>query len=99
MAIAILRLPNGLDYSFLKPEYIPAAPYQNIATSYDNPIAVSNDNLSVKPSKLMHVDSNFNLNGMDQSNSNGNSYTTPQRGKYSLSCQNNNEITSKFNYL
>lgn len=84
VAIAILRLPNGLDYSFLKPEYIPAAPYKNIATCYDNPIAISNDNLSVKPSKLMHVDSNLNLEAMDHSNSNGNSYTTPQRGKYSI---------------
>lgn len=79
--MAILRLPNGLDYSFILPEYIPAAPYKNIATSYDNPIAISTDNLSLKPPKLMHVDSNLNLAGMDQSNSNGNSYTTPQRGK------------------
>lgn len=83
VAIAILRLPNGLDFSFLSPNYIPAAPNNKIA-SYDNPVAISNEHLFVKPSKLMHVDSNLNLESMDQSNSNGNSYTIPQKGNCTL---------------
>lgn len=80
MAVAILSLPNGVDFSEYQPLYksngVSAngqSPFVNFAL--DQAIA----NLSVKPMKLMHVDSNLNLEGYNTSNSN--SITIPQQGK------------------
>ena len=86
MAVAIVRLPNGLDFSDLTPEYTSVHMDTNALTvnssfSNFNSLTISNDDLSLKPSKLMHCDSNLNLEGM-MTHSNTNSYTLPQPRKH-----------------
>lgn len=90
MAVAIFRLPNGLDFSDLTPEYTSVHMDTNGLTANSsfsnlNSLTVSNDDL-LKPSKLMHCDSNLNLEGMiTHSNSNTNSYTLPQPREHKMS--------------
>jgi hypothetical protein len=55
-------MPNGLDYSYILP-----APNGNVNPSFEHSNAPSTDNLHVGASKLMHVDSNLNLTGIDPS--------------------------------
>lgn len=89
MAVAIVRLPNGLDFSDLTPDYTSVHMDTNGLTANSsfsnfNSLTVSNDDLSLKPSKLMHCDSNMNLEGM-MTHSNTNSYTLPQPRKHKRS--------------
>ena len=81
MAVAILSLPNGIDFS----EYSPQYKTNGILNGSNSPfvnfsLGQSTDNLSLKPVKFMHVDSNLNLEGLASSNSN--SITIPQQGKF-----------------
>lgn len=77
MSVAILSMPNGIDFS----EFIPL--YKHNGTPQCDSVAISlsqsHEDLSPKPMKLMHMDSNLNLDGIESSNSN--SYTIPQTGK------------------
>lgn len=77
MAVAILSLPTGIDFSEYSPQY------KNIGVSNTGHVNFamerSHDDLTpmgMKPIKLMHVDSNLNLEGLD---SNSNSYVIPQQ--------------------
>lgn len=75
MAVAILSMPNGVDFS----DYLPQ--YKGITHSHSmKSFGRSTDDLtmSIKPLKLMHIDSNLNLEGLGGSNSN--SITIPQPG-------------------
>lgn len=77
MAVAILSLPNGLDFSEYSPQYKTTGLVHSHSVNFS--IDQSMDDLSVKPIKLMHVDSNLNLEGLGSSNSN--SITIPQPGE------------------
>lgn len=75
MAVAILRLPKGQDYSHLNLEVVnPAFSTNGLLTRNDS--AISNLGQSpehitgdLKASQLMHADSNLNLAGMISSHS------------------------------
>lgn len=78
MAVAILRLPTGIDFSEYSPQYKnngQVLGHTNFAVEHSN-----NDlaHLGVKQIKLMHVDSNLNLEGLGSSNNN--SIVIPQQG-------------------
>lgn len=79
MAVAILSLPSGVDFSEYSPQYKSSgqpnghSPFVNFAMDQ------SIENLSLKPMKFMHVDSNLNLEGLASSNST--SITIPQQGQ------------------
>ena len=75
MSVAILSLPNGVDFSELCPQY-KATGLSHSQSNFS--LAQSSDDLSLKPMKIMHVDSNLNLEGLGSSNSN--SITIPQQG-------------------
>jgi hypothetical protein len=69
MAVAILSLPNGVDFS----EYCPQYKTNGMSHSHSINFSLgqsSDDLLAVKPMKMMHVDSNLNLEGLGSSNSN-----------------------------
>lgn len=73
MALAILRLPNGLDFSHLNTEIVSSpGGLPDLNGSHNNLQAISTiiteDGLTV-PQKLMHVDSNFSLDLLAGSNS------------------------------
>lgn len=75
MAVAILSMPSGVDFSDFFPQY------KGISHSHSmKSFGRSTDDLtlSIKPLKLMHIDSNLNLEGLGSSNSN--SITIPQPG-------------------
>ncbi|XP_055636768.1 bumetanide-sensitive sodium-(potassium)-chloride cotransporter-like isoform X2 [Toxorhynchites rutilus septentrionalis] len=76
MALAILRLPNGLDFSHLNTEIVSSpGGLPDFSGSHINLQTIStiiaDDGLTV-PQKLMHVDSNFSLDLLAGSNN-----TTP----------------------
>lgn len=75
MAVAILSLPSGIDFS----EYIPE--YKEIHEMHNTPsIRFSSDLPDTDGSKvlkIMHVDSNLNLEAMETSNA---SINMPQLG-------------------
>ena len=80
MAVAILSLPNGIDFSDYQPQYTKISGHPGLTHSASiNFLAHSDNDLTVKPMKLMHVDSNLNLEGLSSSNSN--SITIPQQGE------------------
>lgn len=76
MAVAILRLPTGINFSEYSPRYENTGVTQSVNFAFQH----SNEELSfgLKPLKLMHVDSNLNLEGLETSNSN--SFVIPQQG-------------------
>ncbi|KAL1379867.1 hypothetical protein pipiens_003705 [Culex pipiens pipiens] len=80
MSLAILRLPNGLDFSHLTTEIVaepagmPAAVGSN--SNFQTISTVLTDGLR-PPRKLMHVDSNLNLDSANGSNDN--TLTIPQQ--------------------
>lgn len=82
MSLAILRLPNGLDFSHLTTEIVaepagmPAAVGSN--SNFQTISTVLTDGLR-PPRKLMHVDSNLNLDSANGSNDN--TLTIPQQGR------------------
>lgn len=59
-AIAILRMPNGLDYSFILPQ-----PNGGANHAFEHSNNSSSNNLHVASSRIMHVDSNMNLPDID----------------------------------
>ncbi|TMW51827.1 hypothetical protein DOY81_003072 [Sarcophaga bullata] len=77
MGVALLRLPDGLDFSELNPEisYAGSNGLGHINTAnakgFTNLLAPQGNTAS----DLLHVDSNLNLAGLDSANS---SYTVPQ---------------------
>lgn len=77
MGVALLRLPDGLDFSELNPEisYAGSNGLGHINTAnakgFTNLLAPQGN----AASELLHVDSNLNLAGLDSANS---SYTVPQ---------------------
>lgn len=75
MSVVILSLPNGVDFSEFCPQYKVNGLSHSQSMSI---IGQSTDDLSSKPMKIMHVDSNLNLEGLASSNSN--SITNPQQG-------------------
>lgn len=81
MSVAILSLPNGVDFSEFFPQYRNNGMSKSHSINFS--LEQSRDDLSkevLKPMhKMMHVDSNLNLEGMGSSNSN--SITIPQPGK------------------
>ncbi|XP_062565625.1 bumetanide-sensitive sodium-(potassium)-chloride cotransporter isoform X2 [Armigeres subalbatus] len=78
MALAILRLPNGLDFSDLNAEIVtrPVATPDNLKESNNAISTISSDGLR-PPQKLMHIDSNLNLESYGGS-TNQLSSVTPQ---------------------
>lgn len=77
MAVAILSLPSGVDFSDFFPQY--KSPGLSHSQSMNFSLGRSTDDLTLKPMKIMHVDSNLNLEGMGSSNSN--SIVIPQQGE------------------
>ncbi|XP_029733780.2 bumetanide-sensitive sodium-(potassium)-chloride cotransporter isoform X1 [Aedes albopictus] len=65
MSLAILRLPNGLDFSDLTTEIVTrTVPMPNVLGSSNNAIStISSDGMRT-PRNLMHVDSNLNLDSL-----------------------------------
>lgn len=77
MSLAILRLPNGLDFSNLTTEIVTRSAPEPCPKEIHNAISmISSDGLQA-PQKLMHVDSNLNLESMVGSNQQT-TITTPQ---------------------
>ncbi|GAB0086660.1 bumetanide-sensitive sodium-(potassium)-chloride cotransporter [Sergentomyia squamirostris] len=76
LSVAILRLPNGTDYSHLNVE-IPHTPVHggltasnssvNLNTIYGN---MTGELLAIRPNRFMHADSNLNLAALGTSNQN-----------------------------
>ncbi|XP_065092680.1 bumetanide-sensitive sodium-(potassium)-chloride cotransporter-like isoform X2 [Ochlerotatus camptorhynchus] len=61
MSLAILRLPNGLDFSHLTTEIVTRSVPEPSPKEINNAISmISSDGIQT-PRKLMHVDSNLNL--------------------------------------
>lgn len=83
MAVAILSLPTGIDFSDYFPQYKSSdSNGMSKSQSMNFCLDKSVDDLSLKPiQKMMHIDSNLNLEGMTSSNSN--SITIPQQGNQS----------------
>ncbi|KAH8278959.1 hypothetical protein KR018_011778 [Drosophila ironensis] len=76
MGVALLRLPNGLDFSELSSEVtMPANGMGHMHTA--NAQGFTNELMPAAnaASELLHIDSNLNLAGMDSPNT---SYTMPQ---------------------
>ncbi|KAG5681039.1 hypothetical protein PVAND_010505 [Polypedilum vanderplanki] len=71
MAVAILSLPSGIDFS----QYVPEYKEQTPAVHFASEITSSRDEFASKTLKMMHIDSNLNLEGMVSSTT---SITTPQ---------------------
>lgn len=87
MAVAILSFPNGIDFSDYCPQYKSTGISHSTSINFN--LGQSADDLSLKPMKIMHVDSNLNLEGLDTSNSN--SFTIPQQGEIKLDIVDRNE--------
>lgn len=82
MALAILRLPNGLDFSHLTTELVTRSVPEPSHKELTNAISmISSDGIQT-PRKLMHVDSNLNLDTI--AGSNQPTFATPQAGKLSI---------------
>lgn len=81
MAVAILSLPNGIDFSDYKPQYKNTGILTKSSSAINfNVNNTADDFLKLpRPLKMMHVDSNLNLEGLSSSNSN--SITIPQPGE------------------
>jgi len=91
MAVAILRLPNGINFSYLNLDIqFSDTPPVGLSVNNSNaqlPTVMSSSNLSVydgmigdinvKSRKLMHADSNLNIEALG-GNSNSNTITVPQ---------------------
>lgn len=92
MAVAILSLPTGLDFADYSPQYQTTGLVNSHAVSFS--LDQSMDDLSVKPLKLMHIDSNLNLAGLGSSNSN--SITIPQQGEIDSLCRENFNVRPTF---
>ncbi|EDV92859.1 bumetanide-sensitive sodium-(potassium)-chloride cotransporter [Drosophila grimshawi] len=78
MGVALLRLPNGLDFSELTPEVtMPANNLGHMHTA--NAQGFTNELIpaATAASDLLHIDSNLNLAGMDNPSPNS-TYTMPQ---------------------
>lgn len=78
MGVALLRLPNGLDFSELSPEVtIPPHSLSHMHTA--NAQGFTNELMPAAnvASELLHIDSNLNLASMDSPSPNS-SYTMPQ---------------------
>ncbi|KAM8706746.1 hypothetical protein ACLKA7_010934 [Drosophila subpalustris] len=78
MGVALLRLPNGLDFSELSPEVtIPPSSLGHLNTA--NAQGFTNELIpaATAASELLHIDSNLNLASMDSPSPNS-SYTMPQ---------------------
>lgn len=78
MGVALLRLPNGLDFSELSPEVtIPPSSLSHLNTA--NAQGFTNELMPAAnaASELLHIDSNLNLASMDSPSPNS-SYTMPQ---------------------
>lgn len=78
MGVALLRLPNGLDFSELSPEVtIPPHSLSHMNTA--NAQGFTNELMPAAnaASELLHIDSNLNLASMDSPSPNS-SYTMPQ---------------------
>jgi len=76
MGVALLRLPNGLDFSELSSEVVlPPNGMGHLHTA--NAQGFTNELMPAAnaASELLHIDSNLNLAGMDSPNS---SFTMPQ---------------------
>lgn len=76
MSVAILSMPNGVDFSEFYPQYKGSLSKSQSMKSFGR--STDDLTLSIKPMKLMHIDSNLNLEGLGSSNSN--SITIPQPG-------------------
>jgi solute carrier family 12 (sodium/potassium/chloride transporter), member 2 len=75
MSVAILRLPNGIDYSHIIPEFCmdssagalsPSNSTGNLAVYNTGGLTVGNTPPIIRP-KLLHADSNLNIASMDHS--------------------------------
>lgn len=75
MAVAILGLPMGVNFSQYIPEF---KDNNNGVVNYATDIGSNDDLRSGKPMRIMHVDSNLNLEAMGSST---NSLSVPQSGK------------------
>lgn len=76
MAVAILGLPSGINFS----QFIPEFQNSNQGhVNYATDIGSNDDLRSGKPLRIMHVDSNLNLEAMGSSN---NSLNVPQNGLF-----------------
>lgn len=82
MALAILRMPNGMDYSYLNLEVNNDLTQNGLDSPTINQsnssLAATGDLLVSSNRHLMHADSNLNLAGMTSST---NTITIPQPGK------------------
>lgn len=76
MAVAILSLPYGVNFSQYVPEY--KEKETNGVVNYATDIGSNDDLTTGKPLRIMHVDSNLNLEAMGSST---NSLNIPQSGK------------------
>lgn len=83
MALAILRMPKGLDYSYLNLEVNNDLTYNGLDTPIidqsNSSLPATGDLILSGNPNLMHADSNLNLAGM---NSAQNTLTTPQPRKH-----------------
>lgn len=78
MAVAILTLPKGIDFSEYSPQYKGSGVSGKINFGLERSTDDLSMGLTLKPIKIMHVDSNLNLEGLGTSNSN--SIVIPQQG-------------------
>lgn len=76
MSVAILSLPFGTNFSQYIPEY--KENNNHAAVNFALDIGSNDDLRSGKPLRIMHVDSNLNLEAMGSST---NSINSPQIGK------------------
>lgn len=76
MSVALLCLPTGINFSSYVPKFKSSNNYEN-GTTFDTDLGPKHE-LAVKTAKLMHIDSNLNLQGMGSSTS---SLNSPQMSK------------------
>lgn len=106
MGVAVLRLPNGLDFSELTPKVVmPNNGMGHLNTA--NAQGFANELLPAAnaASELLHIDSNLNLANMDNASPN-NSYTMPQeppmpnmqRGSRSYKINNSDAAAASITY-
>lgn len=65
MSVAILSMPNGIDFTECCPQFNKIAVISRNHSS--NYLTQSSDSSIAKPLKIMHNDSNFNLEGRGSS--------------------------------
>ncbi len=76
MALAILRMPKGMDYSYLNLEVNNDLTFNGLDSPTNNQSHAATGELILSPNRnLMHADSNLNLAGMASSQT---TLTTPQ---------------------